>query len=153
MHTPIADCFLDGITRRTVIDLAKQRGIEVVERRIMPDELASFNECFLCGTGAEVTPVAEIGPYRFTPGNISRTLIEDYAAAVRPFQHLIVGTVKGGARIDRLTTTRPAEAQESSEAISRSRACCGPRMHVPASVKYFVSSPSATVGMQVGVQE
>ena len=84
LHTPKPDCFLDGITRRTVIDLARKHGIEVQERRIMPDELASFNECFICGTGAEVTPVAEIGPYRFTPANISRTLIEDYAAAVRP---------------------------------------------------------------------
>jgi branched-chain amino acid aminotransferase len=84
LHTPIADCFLDGITRRTVIDLARKRGMEVQERRIMPDELPSFNECFICGTGAEVTPVAEIGPHRFTPGNISRSLIEDYAAAVRP---------------------------------------------------------------------
>jgi branched-chain amino acid aminotransferase len=83
LHTPIADCFLDGITRRTVIDLARKRGMEVQERRILPDELEAFNECFLCGTGAEVTPVSEIGPYRFTPGNISRTLIEDYAAAVR----------------------------------------------------------------------
>ena len=82
IHTPIADCFLDGITRRTVIDLAKRRGIGVVERRIMPDELASFNECFICGTGAEVTPVSEAGPYKFTPGNISRTLIEDYTVAV-----------------------------------------------------------------------
>jgi branched-chain amino acid aminotransferase len=84
LHTPIADCFLDGITRQTVIDLARKRGMEVQERRIMPDELGSFNECFICGTGAEVTPVAEIGPHRFTPGNISRSLIEDYAAAVRP---------------------------------------------------------------------
>ena len=83
LHTPIADCFLDGITRRTVIDLAQRRGIEVNERRIMPDELASFNECFICGTGAEVTPVSEIGPHRYLPGNISRTMIEDYAAAVR----------------------------------------------------------------------
>jgi branched-chain amino acid aminotransferase len=56
----------------------------VQERRIMPDELESFNECFLTGSGAEVTPVSEIGPHRYTPGNISRTLIEDYAAAVRP---------------------------------------------------------------------
>jgi branched-chain amino acid aminotransferase len=56
----------------------------VVERRIMPEELATFNECFICGTGAEVTPVSEIGPYRFTPGNMSRTLIEDYSAEVRP---------------------------------------------------------------------
>lgn len=84
IHTPIADCFLDGITRRTVIDLAKKRGIDVHERRIMPDELASFNECFICGTGAEVTPVSEVGPHKFTPGNISRTLIEDYTAEVHP---------------------------------------------------------------------
>ena len=83
LHTPIADCFLDGITRRTVIDLAKRRGFEVVERRILPEELPTFNECFICGTGAEVTPVSEVGPYRFTPGNISRTLIEDYTAEVR----------------------------------------------------------------------
>ena len=84
VHTPIADCFLDGVTRNTVIDLARRRGIEVVERRIMPEELASFEECFICGTGAEVTPVAEIGPYRFTPGAISRQMIEDYAAEVQP---------------------------------------------------------------------
>lgn len=84
IHTPIADCFLDGITRRTVIDLAKKRGMDVIERRIMPDELSNFNECFICGTGAEVTPVSEVGPYKFTPGNISRTLIEDYTAEVNP---------------------------------------------------------------------
>jgi branched-chain amino acid aminotransferase len=84
LHTPIADCFLDGITRKTVIDLAKRRGFEVIERRIMPDELDRFNECFICGTGAEVTPVSEIGPHRFKPGNISRTLIEDYTAEVNP---------------------------------------------------------------------
>jgi branched-chain amino acid aminotransferase len=82
IHTPIADCFLDGITRRTVIGLAKRRGIEVAERRILPEELSTFNECFLCGTGAEVTPVSEAGPYKFTPGNISRVLIEDYANEV-----------------------------------------------------------------------
>ncbi|MBV9394566.1 MAG: branched-chain amino acid aminotransferase [Methylobacteriaceae bacterium] len=84
LHTPIADCFLDGITRKTVIELAKRRGFEVIERRIMPDELDTFNECFICGTGAEVTPVSEIGPHRFKPGNISRTLIEDYTAEVNP---------------------------------------------------------------------
>ena len=82
IHTPIADCFLDGITRQTVIGLAKRRGIEVIERRIMPEELTSFDECFVCGTGAEVTPVSEVGPYNFTPGKISRTLIEDYTNAV-----------------------------------------------------------------------
>ena len=84
LHTPIADCFLDGITRKTVIELAKRRGFEVIERRIMPDELDTFNECFICGTGAEVTPVSEIGPHRFKPGNLSRTLIEDYTAEVNP---------------------------------------------------------------------
>ena len=83
IHTPIADCFLDGITRQTVIGLARGRGLEVVERRILPDELPTFDECFLTGTAAEVTPVAEIGPHRFTPGNITRTLIEDFTAAVR----------------------------------------------------------------------
>jgi len=84
IHTPLADCFLDGITRRTVLDLARRRGIEIVERRIMPEELAEFEECFLTGTAAEVTPVSEIGPYRFTPGSISRTLITDFAAEVTP---------------------------------------------------------------------
>jgi branched-chain amino acid aminotransferase len=84
IHTPIADCFLNGITRQTVIDLARARGFEVIERRIMPDELSGFVECFITGTAAEITPVSEIGPYKFTPGNISRTLIEDYTAAVTP---------------------------------------------------------------------
>jgi branched-chain amino acid aminotransferase len=84
IHTPMADCFLDGITRRTVIELAKRRGFEVIERRIMPDELAGFSECFITGTAAEVTPVSEIGPYNFTVGNISRTLVEDYMAEVQP---------------------------------------------------------------------
>jgi branched-chain amino acid aminotransferase len=86
LHTPIADCFLDGITRRTVIDLARRRGIDVFERRIMPEDLEKFEECFITGTGAEVTPVSEIGPYKFTPGNLSRTFVEDYSAEVRPKQ-------------------------------------------------------------------
>eukprot|EP01037_Dinobryon_pediforme_P007320 gene7320-7390_t len=80
--TPIADCFLNGITRQTILDLAKDLGIEVAERRIMPEELATFDECVVCGTGAEVTPVSEIGPYRFTPDKISKELIEAYAALV-----------------------------------------------------------------------
>jgi len=84
VHTPIADCFLDGITRRTVIDLARRRGFEVIERRIMPAELDSFNECFITGTAAEVTPVSEIGPHRYQPGNITKTLMEDYMAEVQP---------------------------------------------------------------------
>ena len=82
LHTPIADCFLDGITRRTLIDLARRRGLAVSERRILPEELGSFDECFVCGTGAEVTPVSEIGPHRYRPGTLSRTMLEDYAAAV-----------------------------------------------------------------------
>ena len=84
IHTPIADCFLNGITRQTVIGLAKDLGVKVVERRIMPEELADFDECFICGTGAEVTPVSEIGPYTFTPGAISRQLIDAYTAEVQP---------------------------------------------------------------------
>jgi branched-chain amino acid aminotransferase len=84
IHTPMADCFLDGITRRTVIDLARRRGFEVQERRILPDELESFNECFITGTAAEVTPVSEIGPYRFQPGNMTKVLMEDYTSEVQP---------------------------------------------------------------------
>jgi branched-chain amino acid aminotransferase len=80
--TPIADCFLDGITRRTVIDIAREQQINVIEKRIMPEELAGFDECFICGTGAEVTPVAEVGRYKFTPGNICRTMVEAYSAEV-----------------------------------------------------------------------
>jgi branched-chain amino acid aminotransferase len=84
IHTPTPDCFLDGITRRTVIELAKKRGLKLVERAIMPEEMSTFSECFLTGTAAEVTPVSEIGQYRFTPGQISKTLMEDYTAAVTP---------------------------------------------------------------------
>lgn len=83
IHTPDPDAFLDGITRRTVIDLAKKRGIEVVTRVIMPEELAEFTECFITGSAAEVTPVSEIGEYKFTPGEISKTLLDDYMALVR----------------------------------------------------------------------
>ena len=83
IHTPKPDCFLDGITRRTVIELARRRGYEIVERAIMPDELSSFGECFLTGTAAEVTPVSEIGPYKFTPGEVCKVLMADYDAEVR----------------------------------------------------------------------
>ena len=86
LHTPTPDCFLDGITRRTVIDLAKKRGYQLVERAIMPEEMSTFSEAFLTGTAAEVTPISEIGPYTFKPGEISKNLMEDYTAAVTPKQ-------------------------------------------------------------------
>ena len=84
IHTPIADCFLAGITRATAIELAKKRGFEVIERRIMPDELTGFSECFITGSAAEVTAVAEIAQWKFTPGNITKQLMDDYTAAVQP---------------------------------------------------------------------
>ena len=84
IHTPDPDCFLDGITRQTVIELAKKRQFEVVERAIMPEEMADFEECFITGSAAEVTPVSEIGPYNFKPGNISQLMIEDYEKEVTP---------------------------------------------------------------------
>ncbi|MFA7638612.1 MAG: branched-chain amino acid aminotransferase [Parvibaculum sp.] len=87
IHTPKPDCFLDGITRQTVIGLAKDRGYEIVERHIMPEELKDFSECFITGTAAEVTPVGEIGPHKFTPGEITHNLHEDYIAAVHAHQN------------------------------------------------------------------
>ena len=81
LHTPTPDCFLDGITRRTVIGLARAREIEVIERAILPDELAQAREVFLTGTAAEVTPVGQIDGLHFTPGEITRTLIVDYRQA------------------------------------------------------------------------
>jgi branched-chain amino acid aminotransferase len=83
IHTPIPDCFLNGITRQSVVKLARQKGFEVIERHITPEELATFSECFVTGTAAEVTPVAEIGEYKFRPGNISLSLMDDYAKMVR----------------------------------------------------------------------
>ena len=82
IHTPIADCFLDGLTRQTVIGLARKRGFEVIERRILPDELTEFSECFITGSAAEVTAVSEIAKWNFNPGGITKTLMEDYTAEV-----------------------------------------------------------------------
>jgi branched-chain amino acid aminotransferase len=84
IHTPIADCFLAGITRATVIDLARKRGFEVNERRILPDELGGFDECFITGTAAEVTPVGEIGPDAFKPGAVTAALVDAYTEEVNP---------------------------------------------------------------------
>ena len=82
LHTPTPDCFLNGITRRTVIDLAKKRGIKVVERAITPEELAKTDEVFLTGTAVEVTPVGEIGPYKFAVGPVTKQLMDDYSKLV-----------------------------------------------------------------------
>jgi branched-chain amino acid aminotransferase len=84
IHTPTPDCFLDGITRRTVIDLARKRQIKVTERTIMPDELSGFEQCFITGSAAEVTPVGEIGPWNFSVGEMTRALRNDYLKEVQP---------------------------------------------------------------------
>jgi branched-chain amino acid aminotransferase len=78
LHTPTPDCFLNGITRQTVIGLAKKRGIEVVERAIWPEELEGMEQFFLTGSAAEVTPVAEAGPWRFEVGELTLQLRKDY---------------------------------------------------------------------------
>lgn len=82
LHTPTPDCFLNGLTRQTAIKLARARQIEVIERAIMPDELASFSECFITGSAAEITPVAEIGAHTYTPAGISHELVDDYTRLV-----------------------------------------------------------------------
>ena len=83
LHTPLADCFLNGITRQTVIELAKARGFEVIERHIKPEELSDANEVFLTGTAVEVTPVKEIADYHFQVGRITRDLMADFDALTR----------------------------------------------------------------------
>ncbi|WP_106160971.1 branched-chain amino acid aminotransferase [Hasllibacter halocynthiae] len=83
VHTPLPDCFLDGITRRTVIGMLRDRQIAVHERHVMPDELEGFEQCWLTGTAAEVTPVGEIGPYRFEVGAMARDIADAYEALVR----------------------------------------------------------------------
>lgn len=83
LHTPRVDHILDGITRQTVIEMAQARGVEVVVRDILPEELGDFSECFLTGSAAEVTPVGQVGDYRFTPGALSLSLMDDYGKLVR----------------------------------------------------------------------
>lgn len=82
IHTPTPDCFLDGITRRTVIDLAKDAGYTIIERHIKPDELANAKEVFLTGTAAEVTPIGSIDEHQFTVGDTTNTLMNAYHALV-----------------------------------------------------------------------
>lgn len=83
LHTPYPDCFLNGITRQTVIGLARQRGVEVVERAIWPNELPTFSECFLTGSAAEITPVREIAGLGFKPANVTEQMLHDFAALTR----------------------------------------------------------------------
>lgn len=84
IHTPMADCFLNGITRQTVIEIARRLGYTVEERHILPHELATFTECWICGTAAEVTPVSEIGPFKFKPAAITERLMHAYMDEVQP---------------------------------------------------------------------
>jgi len=83
LHTPTPDSFLDGITRRCVIDIAKSKGIKVIERKIKPEEMKNFTGCFLTGTAAEITPVSKIDKYNFTVCNVIKDLSESYHALVR----------------------------------------------------------------------
>ena len=83
IHTPIADCFLNGITRQTVIGMAQANQMKVIERHIMPEEIADMKECFLTGTAAEVTPVSQIGEHHFSPSETSRSLVNGYEKMVR----------------------------------------------------------------------
>ena len=83
LHTPIPDSFLDGITRREVIKIAKSKGIKVVERKIKPEEMKEFVGCFLTGTAAEVTPVSQINEYKFKVCNLISGLNDAYQQLVR----------------------------------------------------------------------
>ena len=83
IHTPTPDCFLNGITRRTVIDLARKRGVNVIERHIKPDELKDVQEIFVTGTAAEVTPVRAIDDLSYQLGPITKQLIDDFRSTTR----------------------------------------------------------------------
>jgi branched-chain amino acid aminotransferase len=83
VHTPLADCFLNGLTRQTVIGMLKEKGLTVHERRIMPEELEGFEQCWLTGTAAEVTPVGQIADFHFEVGALTRDISESYEKLVR----------------------------------------------------------------------
>jgi len=93
LHTPVPDCFLDGITRRSVISLARRKQMTVIERQIDPSDLSRATEVFLAGTAAEVTAVREIGPHRFTPSLITETLMRDYDDLVRQSPEAVASIV------------------------------------------------------------
>ena len=83
VHTPTADCFLNGITRQTVMEIARAKGLKVVERHIKPEELSNAQEVFICGTAAEITPIGSIAEHTFTVGPVTKQLMEEYGALVR----------------------------------------------------------------------
>ena len=83
IHTPVPDSFLNGITRRCVIDIAKSKGIKIIERKIKPDEMSNFSGCFLTGTAAEVTPVSQIDKYKFNVCDVIKDLSKSYQALVQ----------------------------------------------------------------------
>lgn len=83
IHTPKPDCFLDGITRRAVMEMARKRQMTVIERAMQPEDMAKATECFLTGTAAEITPVRQIGEYGFKPGQVCKALLEEFGTAVR----------------------------------------------------------------------
>ena len=83
MHTPTPDSFLNGLTRQTVIQMLREKGVTVIERHIMPDELEGFEQCWLTGTAAEVTPVGQIGDYNFEVGALTCDISESYEKLVR----------------------------------------------------------------------
>jgi branched-chain amino acid aminotransferase len=83
VHTPKADCFLNGLTRRTVIDILRESKVKVYERHIMPEEMLEFEQCWLTGTAAEITPVSKIGDYSFEVGDICRSIAKSYDDIVR----------------------------------------------------------------------
>jgi branched-chain amino acid aminotransferase len=83
VHTPLADCFLNGLTRQTVIGMLKEKGLTVHERRIMPEELEGFEQCWLTGTAAEITPVGQIADFNFEVGSLTRDISESYEKLVR----------------------------------------------------------------------
>mgnify|MGYP001269602712 FL=1 len=83
VYTPIPDCFLNGITRQTVIQILKEKGIRVIEKHILPDEMESFEQCWLTGTAAEVTPVGQVEQYNFEVGSLTKEVATEYEKLVR----------------------------------------------------------------------